>query len=550
MRYLKSFQLALLLIILTSNLFGQVSKNLNLEGLEEEIELLLPSAVTDTTPGFVIGVIHEGKLIFSKGYGKANLIYDISNSPELNYNLGSVTKQFLGYAFAMLHMEGKLSVDDPVGKYLENWPSFDHEVTIKHLLTHTSGYREAYTMSNLAGRDIGVDRLTREECLNVVRRQPALEFVPGSRFCYNSTAYVILAEILEKITGEPSHIWVNKNILLPMGMINTYIESFVGELIPNSAESYYFDKSRGYEKAMSNRAIFGAADIYSSIDDMFHWLNNFQDQKVGGQEVMDLFLTPFELNNGTDTKYAFGIQNSLHKGVKLYSHTGAHESFFTQIRFYPEHNFGLVAISNFGGNGWIPTNKIAEYVLADYMKSPALIEQDAFDLSLDQLKKFEGSYLYEYGNELEKVTLINDTLTIWGDMQLLPLSENRFYTKNWSGQFEFIETGNNVQMVIHGDNKDSYQRIEAWTPKMDELEEYLADYVSEELETTYTLVLKDNELFVKHRWIGEVGLKPLGKDLFRSDWGWFVEFERSDENEILGFNINTGRTVNVFFEKK
>lgn len=543
-----------LLLLILFSLLGTLDtkgQDLHLAGLEDKIESLIPAAVKDTTPGLVIGVVHRGELIFSKGYGMANLSYSVPNDSKMIYNLGSVSKQFLGYAFAILHTEGKLNVDDPIGKYLENWPEFEQKVTIRHLLTHTSGYREAYTMSTLAGRSIGVDRLTKMECLEVVRRQPKLEFTPGSRFSYNSTAWVILAEILEQVTGQVAHEWVKENILLPIGMKNTHIESFVGEVMPNAAESYYHDQKLGYGNPKSNRAIFGAAEVYSSIEDLVYWLNNFRTQKIGDQSVMETFLSPFTLNDGTNSEYAFGIRNSLHKGIKVYNHTGAHESFLTQLRYYPEHQLGIVAISNFGGNGWMATNQIAEYILEAYMTFPEKVEHTPFDIPLDQLKPLAGTYLSPRSNETIDLTLVNDTLTIWGGTQMIPMSKNRFYSKTWGGQFEIVEQEDqSVQLIIHADAKSEYQKVDQWQPSSEELKAYQSDYHSQELETTYHLVVKDDRLTIQHRWLGEIGLTPITRDLFRSDWGWFVAFTRSNTNDILGFNVNSNRTVQVFFERK
>ena len=228
-------------LIYSQNTYGQVfDKN----KLEVKIDALIPTEVNDSTPGLVVGIVQKGEFMFSKGYGLANMSYGMSNDSKLVYNIGSVSKQFLGYAFAMLHVKGVLNIDDPVNKYLEDWPEFKYTVTLRHLLSHTSGYREAYTMSNLAGRTIGVDRLSREECLEVVRKQPQLEFIPGSRYTYNSTAWVILAEVMEKITGQPADEWVESNIIKPLGMNDTKIESYVGEVILNTAESYSYDKEK------------------------------------------------------------------------------------------------------------------------------------------------------------------------------------------------------------------------------------------------------------------------------------------------------------------
>ena len=541
-----------LLIFILLNLLWSVNtkgQDLNFKGLEEKIESLVPSVVRDSTPGLVIGVVHNGKLLFSKGYGMANLSYSIPNDRKMLYNLGSVSKQFLGYAFALLHTEGKLNVDDPVGKYLENWPEFDEKVTIRHLLTHTSGYREAYMLSNLAGRTIEIDRLSKKECLDVVRKQLELEFTPGSQFTYNSTAWVILAEVLEQVTGQLASDWVKENILIPIGMKDTYIESFVGEVIPNAAESYYYDQYIGYGNPKSNRAIFGAADVYSSIEDLVHWFDNFQNPKVGDTSAMTLFISPYKLNDKTNSEYGFGIQNRIHKGLKLYSHTGGHESFLTQFRYYPEYNLGIVAVSNFEGNGQIATNQIAEYILKDYMEFPKKIDYKPFNLSSEKTKQFEGTYLSPSYNRATSLSIVNDTLTIWGGMQIIPISENRFYSQTWGGQFEIIEKdGQPTQLIIHADSKSKYQKVEEWTPLLKELKEYESDYESKELETTYHLTIKKNRLTIQHRWLGEIGLTPITHDLFRSDWGWFVKFDRSKTNKILGFNVNSDRTLNVFFE--
>ena len=175
---------------------------------------------------------------------------------------------------------------------------------------------------------------------------------------------------------------------------------------------------------------------------------------------MELFLSPFELNDGSISEYGFGIGNGLHKGLKYYSHTGAHESFLTQFRYYPEYELGIVAISNFEGNGWIPTNKIAEYILHDYMKFPPKITYPAFEIGIDQLKKLEGIYLSPFGNESTSIIMVNDTLTIWGGLKLIPISSNTFYSKDWGGKFEINRSEDRAtELIIHADSKSTFYKV-------------------------------------------------------------------------------------------
>lgn len=533
-------------LICTSNAYGQTIDN---NDLEAKIDALIPTQVNDSTPGLVIGIVQKGELIFSKGYGLANISYGISNDPKMVYNIGSVSKQFLGYAFAMLHVIGDLNIDDPVNKYLEDWPEFEYTVTLRHLLTHTSGYREAYTMSNLAGRLIGVDRLSREECLEVVRKQPNLEFIPGSQWTYNSTAWVILAEILEKITDQPADEWVENNILKPLGMNDTQIESYVGEVIINSAESYSYDAEQGYINKESNRAIFGAAEVYSSIPDLVKWINNYRTAVIGGKAVNDLFLDPFILNDESNSEYALGIGNSSYRGLKRYRHTGGHEAFATQLSYYPNYDLGIITVSNFGGKGWLSTTKIAELLLEEKMTSQEVIEHPKVEVEKEKIEQFTGLYLNTNLNGTINLTIENDTLTINNREKLIPASPNTFWL-NGGNDLVKIENLSNGKTEFTGVRGSTFTKVDKWKPNESELTSFEGDYWSDELETIYHLVFKDEKLTIKHRWLGDIQLEPISKDFFKTDWGYYVKFIRNKEGEIEKLSINSGRTLNVVFNRK
>lgn len=535
-------------LICTPNIFGQTLDN---NTLEAKIEALIPTQVNDSTPGLVLGIVQNGELIFSKGYGMANLSYGIPNDPKMVYNIGSVSKQFLGYAFALLHVKGDLNIDDSVNKYLEDWPEFEYTVTLRHLLTHTSGYREAYTMSNLAGRIIGVDRLSREECLEVVRKQPNLEFIPGSQWTYNSTAWVILAEILEKITDQPADEWVEKNILKPLGMNDTQIESYVGEVILNTAESYSYDKEQGYINQESNRAIFGAAEIYTSIPDLVKWINNYRTAVIGGKAVNNLFLDPFILNDESNSEYGLGIGNSSYRGLKRYRHTGGHEAFATQLSYYPEYDLGIITISNFGGKGWLSTEKIAELLLDEYMTPPTNRENQQVEISKENLEQFTGLYLASTLNGTMDLTISEDTLTIAGRTKLIPISQNTFRINGSNGEIQIDNLSEEKsQLTVLNGTKEIYTKVKKWTPAENEFKEFEGDYWSDELETVYQLTVKEKKLTIQHRWIGEITLTAIAADFFQTDFGFYVKFNRNKEGNISNLSINSGRTLNVIFHRK
>lgn len=546
MKYIICYTLLGLGLIFSSNANAQV---LDKNELEAKIDALIPPQVNDTTPGLVIGIVQKGELVFSKGYGFANMAYSMPNDPNMVYNIGSVSKQFLGYAFALLHVKGDLNIDDPVNKYLEDWPEFKHTVTLRHLLSHSSGYREAYIMSNLAGRIVGVDRLSRDECLDVVRKQPELEFIPGSRYTYNSTAWVILAEILEKVTGQAADEWVETNILQALDMNDTQIESYVGEVIVNTAESYSFDKEKGFVNEKSNRAIFGAAEVSASIPDLVKWINNYRSSEIGGKAVRDLFLDPFILNDGLNSEYALGIGVGSYRGLKRYRHTGGHEAFASQLSYYPDYDLGIIAISNYGGKGWLATSKIADLLLEEYIKSESDKTGQAFEISRKKLEQFEGLYLASSFNRTLNLKIAKDTLTIGGRTKLIPVSKNTFRVKGGNDQIQ-IKKLSDGNVELRNNRNETFTKVEEWTPYKEELLSFEGDYWSDELETVYHLIVKDGDLRIKHRWIGEVVLEPISKDIFKTDWGYFVKFNRNKEREILNLSISSGRTLNVVFNRK
>ena len=502
----------------------------------------------DLETGLVVGIVQKGKLIFSKGYGLANISYSIPNDSKMVYNIGSVSKQFLGYAFAMLHEEGVLNIDDPVNKYLEDWPEFEHKVNLRHLLTHTSGYREAYTMSVLAGRIIGVDRLSREECLEVVRKQPQLEFVPGSRWSYNSTAWVILAEILEKVTSETADKWVETNILQKIKMNDTQIESFVGEVIYNAAESYSYAKEQGYTNEESNRAIFGAAEVYTSIQDLVQWINNYRKGEIGGKAVNDLFFEPFILNNGTNSEYALGIFNSTYRGLRRYNHTGGHEAFITDLSYFPDQDLGIITISNFSRDGRLSGSKIADVLLEEFMSPQDIKKHSKVKIKKDKIEQFMGLYLNTNLNGTINLTIENDTLTINDRDKLIPATQNTFWLNGGDDVIK-IERLSAEKTELTGLNGSTFTRVDNWNPDESELIDFKGDYYSDELETTYHVVIKDKKLTINHRWLGDLHLVPISKDFFKTDWGFHAYFSRNGDGKISKLSMNSIRTLNVVFDR-
>ena len=545
----RNFSLFVLLsLIITGTACSDFSQRIS---LEKEIDGMIPEAVNDTTPGMIVGVVQNGEIIFQKGYGLANLAYNIPNNPDMVYNIGSVAKQFMGYAFAMEHVAGTLNIDDPVSDYLEDWPEFEETVTIRNLLNHSSGYREAYTMSNLAGREIGVDRMSAEEAMEVVRRQPKLEFSPDSRYTYNSTAWVILAEVFEEATGTTAAAWVEENMLDALGMNDTQIEIHVGQVIENAAESYSYSDELGYINQKSNRAIFGAADIFMNVPDAVKWMTNMKTAELGGQEVLDLFLEPNELSNGIFNGYAMGINVGEYRGLRRYRHTGGHAAFGTQLSYYPDHDLGIFIVSNFSG-AWLSSGSIAELMLGDQMDPEVSYEDERVELSDEMQSELTGRYINLDRNDMFQLSVENGKLMVDGQVEMIPTGDGVFRMNGSVTRYEIEINGESARIIASGSNGiQIFEKVDEWQPGETDLADYTGEYVSDEIDSIMRLsVNQEGLLQVQHRWMGATPLEPLARDIFRAGNGMMVEFERDGTGNVTGFYVNSGRTLDVWFGKE
>lgn len=530
---------------------------------EARVDQLMAAYAGEDRPGAAVGVVRGGEVTFSAYYGMADLAQEVPITRTTRFNLGSVSKQFLGFAFALLAERGTLSLDDPVGQYLSDWPTFDQTVTLRHLLTHTSGYREAYGTLAMAGRIPSQDRLPRAEALEVVRRQPALEFPAGSKFRYNSTAYVILAEVFEEVTGTPAGKWVEKNVFGPLDMDNSAIESRIGEVIPDAADSYTLAGDGGYNRAFSNRAIFGAAEVYTTVEDLAKWLGNFHTAELGGPAVQKRMREPFVLTTGDTTEYALGLHIDEHQGLRRISHGGAHAGYRAALMYYPEIDAGVVAMSNNSTiDGGIP-GKLVEAFLGEHMTEEEAVSGSA-DGAFDPDEYDPEAFDALAGKYMPEDMLMTFTFTREGDeffmqktgqqkTKITPTSDSTFAVEDSEARLTFHggTDGKADSLTFHQFGHHIAHRIEPWTPSEAERAAYTGRYFSEELQTPYTVAEKDSGLVVQHRWLGEVPLTPAAEDTFRGKYpiGRII-FTRNEGGHVTGFSVSAGRTHGVRFDKR
>jgi CubicO group peptidase (beta-lactamase class C family) len=399
----------ILISFLISQGFAQNKKNNYVK-----IDSLLHEYSNSTSPGFAIVITKNGKIIYKNKIGLANIEHQISISDSSRFGIGSVSKQFTGYAILLLEQENKLSLNDDIHRYIPELPDFGYKITIRHLLKHISGLREQENLFAIQGISTA-DIIEQSHVIQLIENQNELNFKPGNELEYCNTGYALLATIIERITGENFRNWMKNNIFLPLEMNNTLVYDDVQEIIPNLAYPYIRYQKGQYHRGLYNLGHYGSTGLFTDINDISKWLVNFQNIKIGSKSMHDKILTETDtLNNGELIDYSYGIAVSEYKGLKVNFHGGSEAGYKAFLSLFPDHNIGIVILSNyFNLDARTLSFNIAEILLEDY-----LIEENKLKEKVHQVEKeitnnkslkldttnYLGSY---YSDELKTTYFIN-----------------------------------------------------------------------------------------------------------------------------------------------
>jgi len=329
------------------------------------------------SPGCAIGAIQNGRFVYTRGYGMANLDYGLKNSPTMVYYVGSVSKQFTAASVALLAAEGRIGLDDPVRKYIPELREYGAPLTVRHLVHHTSGIRDIYTLMSLGGirmEDVFPD----DDALGLIARQKELNFPPGSDYLYSNSGYWLLGQIVERVTGESLREYARKKLFEPLGMTHTHFHDDPGHVMADRVVSYARTGTAEYRIAdLGNFDKIGAGGLYTTVEDLLKWDANFYEPKVGGPEWLKVMQTPGTLTTGGPMNYAFGLTIGTHRGLRTVRHGGSLMGFRAELLRYPDQRFTAIVLCNFGSIAPAGlAERMAEVFIGDRMQ-PAPATQAA-----------------------------------------------------------------------------------------------------------------------------------------------------------------------------
>ena len=344
---LKSAALALVLLPLTAEAGAAQDPP------PQKIDAIFTEFDHSGSVGCAVGVARNGEFVYKKGYGYANLDWDIPITPSTVFYMGSVSKQFTATAIALLAHEGKLNLDDDIREYLPEMPRRDPPVTIRHVVHHMSGVPDMYRVMGQNGLSTW-DRFSRLEALELLAKQE-LDFAPGEKYQYSNGGYFLLSMVVERASGKSLREYTTEKIFQPLGMNDTHFHDDPVHIVKRRAMSYGTreEGEQGvegeyYQSYQGNFVLPGAGGLYSTVEDLLQWDRNYLSNQLGSSDLMDVVHTKGVLNSGEELGYAFGIREGEHRGLTTWGHSGSFMGFKTSYVRYPERRFSVWVLCNMG----------------------------------------------------------------------------------------------------------------------------------------------------------------------------------------------------------
>ncbi len=393
------------------------------QSLESKIDKILANQFKSNETGVSALVAKDGKVIYRKAFGKANLELDVNMTPENVFQVGSITKQFTAVSILMLLEEGKLSLDDDITKFIPDYPTKGKKITVHHLLTHTSGIK-SYTSMQKFGEVMTMHK-SPLKFIDFFKNEP-MDFEPGEKYLYNNSGYFILGYIVEKVSGMSYPKFIKERIFDKIGMNNSYYGSH-SQLIKNRASGYQKGSEFTNAQYISLTLPYSAGSIMSNVDDMLKWQTAITTDVFVKEATIDKAFANYILNDGSKINYGYGWSINEINNEPTIEHGGAIPGFLSMGVFVPSKNVYVIVFSNCGCNS--PTNSALE-IAALAINKPMFKLDNKVKLSTEELKKWVGAY--QFNNDV---------------VRFITLKDNQLYSKR---------EGSSQEFKIHPTSKNSF----------------------------------------------------------------------------------------------
>ena len=523
-----------------------------------QVDALLKQYDKKDAPGLAIGIIHNSKLIYSKGFGVADLEKKNPITADTKFHIASVSKQFTAAAVLMLHQQGKLDLDDDIREYLPELPDYKEKVTIRHLLNHTSGIKSFRNVRELKGvnEKDETEYYGAKDHFEMLKKLKGLNFKPGEKFLYSNSGYFLLGKIVEKVSGVSLREFTTENIFKPLGMKHTFFANNYKEKISDLATSYYFDKKeKVLKKSHKLSDTVGHLGVVTTINDLYLWEENFHKNKIGEKGFMKLFLEK-GVETGDWFSYGFGLQQGELQGKKTIFHDGCYLGFLSLFSIIPEEKFSIIVLANRDN---LNLGAIAFPAQKTYLGDPEPTKKPASPsfkgkdlLSKKEMDKLVGFYhmkdldsyheIYKKGDVYKYVI----ARTARKEFTLKPNGEDVFTLAEAPFiKIRFVKIGTKITMFsdVNGEIVEAVKTDGTFSTK-EELKKLVGIYYNDEIDENFEIKYVNDSLVLDYKFKPDSVLKQISKNMFVPDNRYIsIEFV---ENGLI---YNHTRIKGLLFKK-
>lgn len=526
------------------------------------IDAAFSAYATRGSPGCATGIVLGGRLAWGRGYGMASLEHEVPIGTATVFDLGSTSKQITAAMVALLAHDGRLSLDDPIRKFLPEIPDYGATVTIRHLLTHTSGLRDYTDLLALAGMH-DEDLSTAADALAVLARQRGVNFAPGAEYRYCNSGYFLASIIVERAAGKSLRALARERLFAPLGMDHTLFFDDHALIVPRRASGYAPRPGGGFRTAGSDWEQVGDGGVQSSVEDMARWAALFdpggtaREAAVPAGWLRGVLETPGKLADGTPLAYGLGVALDRHRGLRVVRHGGAWAGYRAMLMRVPERRLAVVTLCNVGRADTATLSLAVLDAALDALPDPPPAAPHPATAGASGERAgwaaLAGTYVSESLGETLVVAFAEGGLHLGEDRAALAaLGDRRFATDDGDTEITFAADGAGLSLREAGaadPRPATYRRAPAsGLPPADSLEGLAGEYRSDEIGRGVTVVAREGAPRLVLAGGEVVDLEALDRDLYGSDWG-IVRVERDAGGHPAALALTNRGVVRLRFSR-
>ncbi len=512
----------------------------------DAVEKVIRPLRDPNAPGCAIGVMQNGRFLYKTAFGLADMDTRAPLTADTAFNVASMSKQFTAATLFFLLENGKVHLTDPVRRFIPELPSYADAITVADLIHHTSGLRDFGPLLEIAGRS--EDPLDIAGSLKLLARQTALNFSPGAGYEYTNSDYLLLGAIVERVTGMTLAAYAEERLFGPLRMRNTQFYGQAQKLTNRAAG--YVERGSRYRKIPQPLLVSGAGGLFTTVDDLLHWDENFDNPVVGGASFLNFMFARGRLRGGEPLPYAAGLILGRYSGLEAVSHPGSLPGFRSEMIRFPAQHLTVACLCNREDEeSPLLARRIADVYLEDKlrpMRGAADINYPASGFpELDGVWESPQGWIARSWSSTDGMWIeLPD-----GEFKLYPLNQRQLFTDTGTNRLVLTKFSHDAfSLAWDRFPRTVYRRLEGASTDPVDPTPYTGDYRSGDADARYRVYINEGRLWIAGAAAWQVAVNPVGADRFLAG-PWSLHFIRDAGGRVLGMQLHGPRLWNLWFDK-